>query len=590
VGRDYLLFTTFRNFRIHPGTAAAPETLPVLEPFNYGIKEVVPAKAGQLYVQIIDRVMAVPLSVLFSGKLQGPFLTGIDSVRIYQLKMAPDSSFWLSNVNGIYAIKGTRAVPQPQFGNLRLRQMTFCRNYLAGIDPSNRLILVRDYGQSNIHIDSSVKNDCIWDKFYRLTDSSILVTTNNYYRLITFGNTPPGYRINTLEYPFIPQLAEHIAADNHRCYFFKNMAVTGIPIRELIQEPELPRLYFTVLKTGKKSLAADTFLRLGYKESRDMSLYYNTLSFNTAAISFEQSIHSGERPEHWTRSNGSNIDLFHIAHGTYYISIRARTFGGRYSIIQTLQLQIVPPFWFSWWFLVLIIAVTALLVFVVVRAFARRRLAQKERENKFLRSEFTALNALMNPHFVFNSLNSVQSLINKEDLESANQYVRTISDLLRQNMHNISRELIPLEKELELIVNYLKLEKLRFKERLQYHIDLAQDVDEEFVMIPPLLVQPLVENAIKYTLAFSEISTGEINIRVYNDRDKTIIEVTDNGKGLNAAKIQREPGHQSTALENIRTRLEQLSQIHNKTYLLEIMELKDGPQVTGTRARISIEL
>jgi LytS/YehU family sensor histidine kinase len=265
------------------------------------------------------------------------------------------------------------------------------------------------------------------------------------------------------------------------------------------------------------------------------------------------------------------------------------TFGKRYSETPGLRIRIGLPFWLSWWFFSLIVLVTGVSVFLSVRFFTRRRIRQKERENKFLRSEFTALNALMNPHFVFNSLNSVQSLINKEDLESANQYVRTISDLLRQNMHNISRELISLKKELELIENYLKLEKLRFKDRLQYAVSIAEDVEEEFLLIPPLLIQPLVENAIKYTMAVSEISSGYIRIDTYTEGALTIINVTDNGRGL--TQNRKEPGHESTALENIRKRLVQLSQIHKKIYLMTLTELRDeAGNITGTQVRISIEL
>lgn len=584
---DYYLFTTYENFRVYQGKALSTQLMPGLK-FIGGIKYFLQKNSRELYVHMTMRLQLTKPEALFTEALTPKIIPGTDTlIKKYVLRMSPDSSIWFTDINSVYRVSGGRAIRQPQFGTLTFREMAFCRNYLAGVDPFNRLILARDYNDSNIRIDSSADNNCVWDRFYPLTDSSLLVSTNDYYRVITFSNNGR-YRIDILEYPFIPQLAERVYSDGQKCHFFKNGNITIIPVSNLISAPELPELHFTALRAGGKILVPDTFLQMSYAEARNLSLYYSVQSFNTQDISFEYSISNDGQPEQWIKSNGINIDLFHIASGTYTIKVRARTFGGRCSLAPAIRIEIGPPFWLSWWFFLLIISATGITVFLIVRSYTRRRIRQKERENKFLRSEFTALNALMNPHFVFNSLNSVQSLINKEELEAANQYVRTISDLLRQNMHNISRELIPLKKEMALIGNYLKLEQLRFKERLKYTINIAEDVEEDFLMVPPLLIQPLVENAIKYTLAFSEISMGNIGISIYNEAEKTVIDVTDNGKGL--TKARQETGHESTALDNIRKRLEQLSQIHGKVYRLEIRELKDEQnRIVGTRASINIE-
>jgi signal transduction histidine kinase len=559
---------------------------------SLSLRDVIRTKKKQLCVNTRNCIYLIPEADLFiPGNINDlKQVTGTDTNgKKYLIRQDKDSCIWYTSKNGVYKITDSIAVRQYQFGSLSFRQMLFCKNFLCGIDESGRLILCRDYNSPDITIDSAAGIDCIWDKLFPLTDSSILVTTGDYYRIITFGSK--SYRINTLEYPFMPQLAEWIHSTGQKCYFFKNGTITGVPVRSLIALPGLPELFFTAVKCSDRQIAAAPYLKLDYNSSRKLSIIYRTLSFNTTDILIEYSISAQGAPDNWTRSNGSEIDLFNVAQGEYTVRIRARTFGDRYSVVKTLQLRIGPPFWMSWWFLGSVVLAAATAIFLVLRRYTRRRLLQKEKENKFLRAEFTALNALMNPHFVFNSLNSVQSLINKEDLHAANQYVRTISDLLRQNMHNISRELIPLKQEMELISNYLKLEKLRFKERLQYTINIDEEVEEEFLLVPPLLVQPLVENAIKYTLAFSEIDTGHIRIDIYCRDLQVIIAVTDNGKGLNAAKIGKAPGHESTALGNIRKRLEQLSLIHGKSYGLEIIELRgEDYNIKGTSARISIEL
>jgi LytS/YehU family sensor histidine kinase len=102
-----------------------------------------------------------------------------------------------------------------------------------------------------------------------------------------------------------------------------------------------------------------------------------------------------------------------------------------------------------------------------------------------------------------------RGLVNRNDKRAANEYLRVFADLVRQNMHNVSKELIPLQKEMDLVSNYLKLEKLRFKEMLNYVINVQEDLDLSDIMIPPLLVQPLVENSIKHGILPLESVEGK---------------------------------------------------------------------------------
>jgi LytS/YehU family sensor histidine kinase len=201
---------------------------------------------------------------------------------------------------------------------------------------------------------------------------------------------------------------------------------------------------------------------------------------------------------------------------------------------------------------------------------------EHEAQVKFMKSEYKALNALMNPHFIFNTLNNVQGLINRNDKVAANEYLRVFADLIRQNMHNISKELIPLQKEMDLVTNYLLLEKLRFRELLNYSIEVDDEVDLSDIMISPLLIQPLVENSLKHGILPMESADGYIKIRVYEKGTDLYIEVLDNGVGM--AQSQKKPSstHESFGLENIKKRIEQLSIIQNKNITFDIGEIRDS--------------
>src|SRR5690606_33479107 len=113
----------------------------------------------------------------------------------------------------------------------------------------------------------------------------------------------------------------------------------------------------------------------------------------------------------------------------------------------------------------------------------RKRQREYEADLKYQKAEYKALNALMNPHFIFNSLNNIQALINKEEKRTANQYLVIFSDLIRQNMANTSKGFISLQQELLLVENYLNLEKLRFKDYINYEILIEEEIDTEEVII-----------------------------------------------------------------------------------------------------------
>jgi LytS/YehU family sensor histidine kinase len=217
---------------------------------------------------------------------------------------------------------------------------------------------------------------------------------------------------------------------------------------------------------------------------------------------------------------------------------------------------------------------------LVIRNRIQATILKKEKEHesnvRFIKSEYKAMNALMNPHFIFNALNNVQGLVNNNDKRNATEYLGIFADLVRQNMHNISRETISLQKEIELVENYLLLEQLRFEQQLNYAINVSANMDLSDIMVPPLLIQPLVENSIKHGILplKSRGRRGMIHLNVYEQDDVLHIEVKDNGLGIAYAR-QKETLHESYGLDNIKNRIQQLSIIQDKEITFNIREDKD---------------
>jgi two-component sensor histidine kinase len=344
------------------------------------------------------------------------------------------------------------------------------------------------------------------------------------------------------------------------------------------------------LKTNKKSYPFSGDIQIPYTEAKNITISFSTLSFGGKNISYQYSVSKNDQ-DNWRDITG-DINLANTDYGTYTIKVKAKTISSDYCEPVVFTLSILRPFWATWWFIALCICVMITIILLIVFARIVQMLQKKRKEHlaeiRFIKSEYRALNALMNPHFIFNTLNNVQALVNRNDKVAANNYLRIFADLIRQNMQNVSKELIPLEKEMSLIRNYLILEKLRFEDNLNYIIDIDEGLDLSEIMVPPLLIQPLVENSIKHGLFPMESADSIICIGLHEQDGILIIEVK---VGLGNPQNKKDPAHESFGLENIRQRIRQLSIIQNKEIIFNITDTRgENDKVLWTIVTISMPI
>lgn len=212
-------------------------------------------------------------------------------------------------------------------------------------------------------------------------------------------------------------------------------------------------------------------------------------------------------------------------------------------------------------------------------------------------SQLTALRAQMNPHFIFNALNSVQQYIMQGNVTEANKYLSKFSKLQREILNCSAQNFIPLEKEIEILRLYLELEQLRFADNFNYVIEIRNDIDEEEIKIPPMIIQPFVENAIWHGLM---PKTGDRRVSIIFklvSEDLLACTIIDNGIGREAAARLRNNGinstvqHQSKGLSLVHDRLKILEAQYGKTFQADIKDLinNDG-MAAGTQVTLTIHL
>ena len=201
-----------------------------------------------------------------------------------------------------------------------------------------------------------------------------------------------------------------------------------------------------------------------------------------------------------------------------------------------------------------------------------------------------SLRSQMNPHFIFNALNSVNNFIAKSDERSANRYLSDFSTLMRAVLENSDEDFIPLSKELELLELYTKLEHSRFSDKFDYRITVDEDIDIDAFQIPPMLLQPYIENAIWHGLRYRE-DKGFLQIGI-KQKDKLALEIsiTDNGIGRKnsaALKTQNQKKQKSKGMGNIKKRIEILNDMYRDRVDVIISDLETNG--TGTKVLFTIK-
>lgn len=232
---------------------------------------------------------------------------------------------------------------------------------------------------------------------------------------------------------------------------------------------------------------------------------------------------------------GQQLSLPALAQGSYTISLSASKANGFWSEPVKTSFIIHPPYWKELWFLSLIGVLITLLFYSLYQYKLRQERKMAEMQVKLAEIEGESLRAQMNPHFVFNALNSIKSYIIKNNKEEAADYLTTFSELIRAVLRNSKEKAISLDQEIEALKLYLQIENLRLSKQFTYTIKMDKSIDPKFVSIPPLIIQPFIENSIWHGFVHKK-EEGHIDLIIEKKADKLEIKIIDNGVGRMKSK------------------------------------------------------
>jgi hypothetical protein len=237
------------------------------------------------------------------------------------------------------------------------------------------------------------------------------------------------------------------------------------------------------------------------------------------------------------------------------------------------------------------IIITSLIVILaiigVTSVFIYRSAQSSKKANQLL--ALKSLRSQMNPHFIFNALNSVNHFIAQQDERTANKFLSEFSQLMRLVLEYSQEDFITLQKEQEILALYMKLEHYRFRDKFEYEIDIDESINAESVLVPPMLIQPYIENAVWHGLRYRE-TVGHLKLTMTQQNGSLVVTIADNGIGRQKSaelKTENQKKHKSTGLKNIRERLQILNHVYRTHYEVNV---GDGLNGEGTTVVIKLPM
>lgn len=413
----------------------------------------------------------------------------------------------------------------------------------------------------------------------------LLDLSNRVFYNLTRQNGIPSYRITDIE------ILEN------KVLFSSNSGIFGLYKTKVFNAPKRKDIYFTDVSVNEIKQQVKPSYNFDYNENK-MGFTFNVNGFQSAINTRYQYRLLGLEPV-WkvAKEQINTINYNSLPSGNYTFQVKIVD---EVDTLKSIEFSISRPFWKSWWFILLVISVLGISIYFVFTSKIRtlkikqNELLQKEIVNKQLvLSQLENLRSQMNPHFIFNALNSIQEYIVLNEKELASSFLIKFSRLIRIYLEHSRESEITLKQEVNALNIYLELEKNRFEDVLDYSLQVSESINSNEIKVPSLFIQPYVENALKHGLLHKK-EDRRLNIYFHLNDTKNLLlcEITDNGIGVEASKElnkNRQPLHRSFATSANEKRVALLNT--NRDLKITVSTTPLNPETkTGTKVVITLPI
>lgn len=300
----------------------------------------------------------------------------------------------------------------------------------------------------------------------------------------------------------------------------------------------------------------------------------------------------------WRQSQENFLNYPTLPGGSYRLELQAVDKFGQMSNLVAVNFTIDKRLWQKLWFQLTAAVFAGLLIWLLL-TWRARVVRRQENEKNNVRKKMAALEQLalksqMNPHFIFNSLNSIQQYVLDKDVAGANKFITGFSRLIRQTLDISSRHEISLAEEVRYLSTYLELEKMRFEDKFMYEVVVDPSTNADECFIPPMILQPFVENCVRHGIRYRKDDKGRISLQFKRSGNLLDCVIEDNGVGRKTAGIHKSANpieYQSKGISLTSDRIELLNRNAGQPIRINIFDLEDGSgQGEGTRVVLSFPL
>lgn len=567
---------------IEPG----PENKYILrgENKNYALKSFSINSKGDIAVALASGVYIINRDGKGNSLLKRPHFLN----RAFSVFYDSSDRLWFSNIEGLQYYENGVVTPLYTSSPALRQRITdiaelpgktlVCSTYGFGVfilknNKLAKVITTSDGLRSNICTRVLIENKKAW------------IVTGKGISVIDFKNPSPAISSFGSESGLISNEVNDIFVQNDTAYIATNNGFSVFkPAAHIRQEP--PPLFLKDILANKTAFDPRHEQTLSYNQN-NITVNYIALDFvHPSRIMYSYRLRQDAK---WIETPGNSIEFGSLEPGSYHLEIRAKSLNTAWGPPLRIPFLIVPPFWQTWWFALILTLLAGFTIFIILRWYFRTRQAEEKEKllvkTRIISLEQQALQAMMNPHFIFNVMNSIQYFINTREHTMANQVLTGFARLIRKNLDICNKSYISIEEEVNYLSLYLSLEKMRFGDKMDYSIETDKEIDIQETYIPSMLLQPFVENAIWHGIMPKD-NKGIISIQINKHNGHLEISIIDDGIGIENSLRQKKGDYISRGMKLTEQRINLLNKYRPNPITIEVTPVPTG----GTRVAITIPL
>jgi len=446
----------------------------------------------------------------------------------------------------------------------------FDTNQLLVATNSKGLIILENNEVVN-HITKLQKlNSNVCNTIKKLDDNTYLIGTNKGLNLVKIktGNIEVENYSNLLK--IADEKINDIELVDDDIYLATDKSLLSFNLKTIKVKKHIPKILINGVLINGESI--DDTEDLKHYENNVIVSYTGISYSDYGELTYEYKLNN---EPNWTSTANRQIEFKNLPHDKYNLQIRTIGNNKAYSKNEIVNFTIKPPFWKTIPFIVGVFTLSGLLIYLFIKSRLKRQNRQFELERITYQAkqekielekqtaelEQKALRLQMNPHFIFNALNTIKGYYSGGNIEEANKYITRFSKLLRLVLEN-DEHIVSLEKEVEMLQLYIKLIQLRYQNIFDFRINISKEIDIDTIGVPPLLLQPIVENAIIHGIAPNTLK-GQLDINFSMKSNKLFCTVTDNGVGFKVSQANKIGKHKSKAIQITKERVQLINNSSN---------------------------